>query len=134
MVRKTQDGGVMPIDFTGFAFPKGMPQSGERVIKKRQIKAAESKIRKQVIARDQHRCFFPGCKVKAVEKHHQVYRSKGGAFTPTNLVSGCSLHHRWVHDGLIRLHGNPENPPLRVVLTALGRDAKIHIQRKSETQ
>lgn len=120
----------MAIDWTGFAFGKGMPRSGEKIIKDRAEKAVELKVRKKVDKRDGHRCFFPNCKKTAHHKHHQVYRSHQGKWTTDNIVSGCTEHHRWVHDGLIELHGNPDKPPLKVVRTSLGKQAKIRIPER----
>lgn len=120
----------MAVDYTGFKFGKGMPKSGEQILKGRAAKAVELKVRKKVDLRDGHRCFFPNCKKTATHKHHQVYRSRLGTWTTENIVSGCTAHHRWVHDGLIELHGNPDKPPLKVVLTTLGRKAKIRIPER----
>lgn len=66
----------------------------------------------------------------AKHKHHTVYRSRGGSWDTKQIVSACPLHHRWIHDGLIELHGNPDKPPMRVLLTALGRAAKMSISQR----
>lgn len=121
----------MPIDYTDFAFGKGMPRSGEKVIKGRAAQKVERKVRQAVNARDKHRCFFPGCKVSASHKHHTVYRSRGGSWDTKKIVSGCPVHHRWIHDGLIELHGNPDKPPMQVRLTTLGRKAKLHLPARN---
>ena len=117
----------MAIDYTGFLFGKGMPREVERLKKQRAEKATELRVRRKVNARDKHRCFFPKCQEQAFHKHHKVYRSQGGKWETENIVSGCSLHHRWVHKGLIRLVGNPDTPPLAIELTTLGRAAKIRV-------
>ena len=111
----------MAIDYTGFAFGKGAPRSVSKLVKTRAAKAQETKVRKQVNARDGYRCVMPGCKARATHKHHTVYRSRGGAWDTKQVVSACPLHHRWIHDGLIELRGNPDKPPMKVRLTALGQ-------------
>jgi len=124
----------MPIDYFNdqvFAFPKGTPKSVVKLKKDRAAKATEVKVRKKVNARDKHRCFWPRCQEVAFHKHHKVYRSKGGKWETENIVSGCTLHHRWVHDGLIRLFGNPDVAPIEVELTKLGRDARIRIPQRA---
>jgi hypothetical protein len=102
----------MTIDWSLFRFGKGTPRSVVKIAKDRAAKAQETRTRKKVDKRDKHRCFYPNCRVPACHKHHQIYRSKGGTWTADNIVSGCNKHHRWVHDGLIRLVGNPDKPPL----------------------
>jgi hypothetical protein len=114
-------------DTSIFKFAKPAPRSVVKIVKDRAAKAQETRTRKKVDKRDKHRCFYPNCRIPACHKHHQIYRSKGGTWTADNIVSGCNKHHRWVHDGLIRLVGNPDKPPLGVELTKLGREAKIHI-------
>lgn len=91
----------------------------------------ERQVRAKVNARDKHRCVLPGCMASASHKHHVVYRSRGGAWDTKHIVSACPLHHRWIHDGLITLHGNPDKPQLMVELTAIGRKAKIRIQKRT---
>jgi hypothetical protein len=121
----------LTIDYTGFAHPKGKPRSVEKLEKQRSLKAQETRTRKKVDTRDQHRCFWPGCHERAVQKHHQVYRSHGGTWETDNVISGCARHHRWVHDGLIRLIGNPDKPPLEIAVTTLGREVKIRVPKSS---
>jgi 5-methylcytosine-specific restriction endonuclease McrA len=123
----------MPLNdfYASCAFPKGTPQSVVKLKKAREEKATERKVRAKVNARDKHRCFWPTCKETAFHKHHKVYRSLGGKWETENIVSGCTTHHRWVHDGLIRLVGNPDKPPLEIELTRLGREAKIRVPKEA---
>lgn len=121
----------MAIDYSVFKFGKGAPRSAVKLQKQCAGKATERKVREKVNARDKHRCFWPGCKETAFHKHHKVYRSKGGKWETENIVSGCGLHHRWVHDGLIRLIGNPDKPPLEIELTTLGRESRLRLPRKA---
>ncbi len=119
----------MPIDYTGFGFPKGPPRSVRKLEQQRKAKATEARVRKQVNVRDKHRCLWAGCRAPAHHKHHQVYRSRGGATASENLVSVCATNHRWVHDGLIRLVGNPDKGRVVVIITALGKAARIRLPR-----
>src|SRR5262245_20312779 len=84
------------------------PQSVERLEKRRALKTMENRTRRAVNKRDKHVCFWPTCREVAFHKHHKVYRSKGGKWETENIVSGCATHHRWIHDKLIRLIGNPD--------------------------
>lgn len=115
----------------GLLFPKTTPRSVVKLKKARALKATETRVRKKVNKRDKHRCFWPNCREKAYHKHHKVYRSHGGKWESENVVSGCGQHHKWVHDGLIRLIGNPDVAPVEVELTTLGREARIRIPRRA---
>ncbi len=116
---------------SGLLFPKGVPRSVVKLKQRRDAKAVEVTVRRKVNNRDKHRCFWTGCREVAFHKHHKVYRSRGGKWETENIVSGCAQHHRWVHDGLIRLIGNPDVAPVDVELTALGRDARIRIPKRA---
>lgn len=112
-----------------FKFPKGAPRAAEQLDKKRTAAKQERRTRKAVNARDRHRCFFPSCKDTAFHKHHKVYKSAGGQWETDNIVSGCALHHKWVHAKLIRLIGNPDVAPVEVELTDLGKKARLRIPK-----
>lgn len=117
--------------YANCAIKKGTPRSVEKLAKTRAAEKQERTTRTTVNARDKHRCFWPGCKETAFHKHHKVYRSKGGKWETENIVSGCGVHHKWVHDKLIRLVGNPDVAPVGVELTPLGRAAKIRIPKRA---
>ena len=56
------------------------------------------RIRREVLARDGHRCRAPGCsRTHFLEVHHVVPRSSGGTNHPGNLVVLCSGCHRLWH-------------------------------------
>lgn len=60
-----------------------------------------------VLERDRYHCQVPGCSKRAVEGHHIVYRSRGGADAPENLIAACPTHHRHgVHAGRLRIAGS----------------------------
>ncbi len=57
------------------------------------------KTRREVLARDDHRCQAPGCgRRRFLEVHHVVARSRGGSNAAENLVTLCSGCHRVVHE------------------------------------
>jgi len=57
------------------------------------------RVRREVLARDRHRCRAPGCDhTRFLEVHHVVPRSCGGTNDATNLVTLCSACHRLVHE------------------------------------
>ncbi|MEN8008578.1 MAG: HNH endonuclease, partial [Candidatus Krumholzibacteriota bacterium] len=57
------------------------------------------RVRRQVLARDRHRCQSPGCKrTRFLEVHHIVPRSRGGENDPENLTTLCGSCHRLWHE------------------------------------
>jgi hypothetical protein len=57
------------------------------------------RIRREVLARDRHRCRRKGCNhSRFLEIHHIVPRSRGGTHDPTNLVTLCSNCHQLWHE------------------------------------
>lgn len=57
------------------------------------------RIRREVLARDRHRCRRKGCNhSRFLEIHHIVPRSRGGTHDPANLVTLCSSCHRLWHE------------------------------------
>ena len=113
------------------AFPKSS-RVVERLEKKRAADRLERKVREAVDVRDNHRCFFPQCKVRASDKHHVAARSLGGKWTTRNILSACRKHHDLFKAGLIRVTGNPDNGPVTVTLTALGKAAKIRVPERGQ--
>lgn len=56
------------------------------------------RIRREVLARDRHRCRRKGCNhSRFLEVHHLVPRSQGGTHDPENLVTLCSSCHQLWH-------------------------------------
>jgi hypothetical protein len=63
-------------------------------------------IRRQVLARDHHRCTVPGCRSsKWLEIHHIVPRAAGGGHDPWNLTTLCGAHHGAHHEGRLMIRG-----------------------------
>jgi len=57
------------------------------------------RTRRQVLARDQHRCQAPGCgRTRFLEVHHIVPRRLGGTNKPGNLTTLCGSCHRLWHE------------------------------------
>lgn len=66
------------------------------------------RVRREVMARDRHRCQSPGCeRTRFLEVHHIIPRSHGGGNTIENLVTLCGSCHRLWHErggkGLARI-------------------------------
>ena len=57
------------------------------------------RVRREVLARDQHRCQAPGCgRTRFLEVHHIVARRKGGSNKADNLMTLCATCHRLYHE------------------------------------
>ena len=57
------------------------------------------KTRRQVLARDRHRCQKPGCEnTRYLEIHHLVARSSGGTNEIANLTTLCRSCHQLLHE------------------------------------
>ena len=65
------------------------------------------RVRREVTARDHHRCQSPGChRTRFLEVHHIQARHQGGTNHPENLTTLCSTCHRLWHerDGRVPAH------------------------------
>lgn len=74
------------------------------------------RVRREVLARDRHRCRRKGCgHAHFLEIHHIVPRSLGGSNRPDNLVTLCSACHRLWHEKKISsgefLESAPKHDP-----------------------
>jgi 5-methylcytosine-specific restriction endonuclease McrA len=57
------------------------------------------RVRREVLARDQHRCQAPGCgRTRFLEVHHIVSRQQGGSNKAENLTTLCASCHRLWHE------------------------------------
>ena len=57
------------------------------------------RLRREVLARDRHRCQAPGCRRRRfLEVHHIKPRARGGAHEPANLITLCAPCHRLWHE------------------------------------
>lgn len=92
-------------------------QEGDRVA--REVFAAR---REQAYRRDLGRCRAFGVALKLVsddplklaawwetaQPHHKNYRSRGGTDDVSNLITLSPKAHKWIHDGRIRVFGEPD--------------------------
>jgi 5-methylcytosine-specific restriction endonuclease McrA len=61
------------------------------------------RTRREVLARDKHRCQAPGCRrTRFIEVHHSTPRSQGGTNHANNLITLCGSCHRLWHEKGIR--------------------------------
>ena len=57
------------------------------------------RTRREVMARDHHRCRAPGCdRTRFLEVHHLQSRTNGGTNNPANLITLCAACHRLWHE------------------------------------
>lgn len=117
----------------GLLFPKQSPRVVDRIHRKAELAKEERACRLAVDARDKRRCFYPGCKAVASDKHHIVASSVRGQrrWRTDDILSACREHHGYFKAGLIRVEGNPDKGPVRVFLTALGVEAGLRIRKET---
>ena len=66
------------------------------------------RVRREVLARDKHRCQAPGCgRTRFLEVHHIVSRQQGGGNQAENLTTLCACCHRLWHEKRIRVRETP---------------------------
>jgi len=64
------------------------------------------RIRRQVLARDHHRCTVAGCRsARNLDLHHIVYQGDGGGHELWNITAVCAGHHKQLHDGALTIRG-----------------------------
>jgi uncharacterized protein DUF222 len=69
-------------------------------------KTITPRLRRQVFARDRHRCTVPGCRsARNLDIHHVQFRSHGGSHEIWNITIQCSAHHALLHEGKLRVWG-----------------------------
>jgi len=72
------------------------------------VKTVSPRLRRQVLARDHHRCVVSGCRnARNIEVHHVEFRSRGGSNKMSNLITMCTGHHTLLHEGRIVVTGKP---------------------------
>jgi len=73
---------------------------------KRNTSTIPPRIRREILARDRHRCRRKGCNhTRFLDIHHIVPRAEGGTNDPRNLVTLCRACHRLWHEGKGNLSG-----------------------------
>ncbi len=84
-------------DSTTFTIATG-PDGRPRLVEKAH-KSVSRTLRREVAARDQGHCRFPGCDlVGRFQVHHIVHQEHGGPHQLDNLITLCAFHHRVVHE------------------------------------
>jgi uncharacterized protein DUF222 len=69
-------------------------------------KTITPRLRRQVFARDHHRCTVPGCRsARNLDVHHVQFQSHGGPNQIRNITVLCSAHHAYLHEGKLRISG-----------------------------
>jgi uncharacterized protein DUF222 len=69
-------------------------------------KTITPRLRRQVFARDHHRCTVPGCRSgRNLDIHHVHFQSHGGSHAIWNVTLQCSAHHALIHEGKLRVSG-----------------------------
>ena len=86
--------------------PKPIPRVIAKVWKTRDLAKLERDCRAEVRRRDHGKCQRPGCKASAVHCHHIKFRSRGGRWVSSNIVSLCVDCHKLVHARLITISGD----------------------------
>lgn len=67
-------------------------------------------LRRLIARRDKQCCRFPGCgNRRFLHVHHIVHEARGGPTDARNCILLCTFHHRAVHEGAWRVHGNAQN-------------------------
>jgi nucleoside-diphosphate-sugar epimerase len=65
----------------------------------RKTRTIPGAMKRAMLRRDRQTCRFPGCTNRLfLEGHHIEHWANGGETGLRNLVSTCSLHHRYVHE------------------------------------
>jgi len=66
----------------------------------RKTRAIPTALRRAVLARDGHRCTYPGCHLRdGLQVHHARHWANLGPTDIANLLTTCWRHHRLVHEG-----------------------------------
>jgi len=72
----------------------------------RKTRKVSSRLWRILLERDKH-CRFPGCnRTGRLQAHHIQHWARGGATTPSNLLTVCRAHHWTVHEGGYRVRGD----------------------------
>jgi len=68
-------------------------------------------LRREVLARDHHRCRVTGCRSsRNIDLHHLTPRAAGGKHTNENLLTICESHHIANHEGALIIAGTASDP------------------------
>ena len=99
------------MDTTGLLHPKPEPRARVKARAKRRQSKADAAVYAAVDARDGGRCRV--CMQPGTERHHIVFRSRGGATSEANVLLLDADCHRAVHARRLVIHGRDANARLR---------------------
>lgn len=75
------------------------------------------RMRRQVFARDHHKCIVPGCRVsRGLDIHHLQHQEHGGRHVLSNMGLLCFVHHILHHEGTLSITGTPGRLTFRRIL------------------
>jgi hypothetical protein len=75
------------------------------------------RMRRQVFARDHHRCIVPGCRAsRCLDVHHLKHLEDGGTHEMSNLGLLCFAHHTLHHEGKLAIISEPGKLTFRRIL------------------
>jgi hypothetical protein len=110
--------------------PNAQPRPRPRVLDKRdeqrELSALEARVRHAVQERDQYQCRCCGRK-EALHLHHLTYRSRGGKWETSNIVTLDAICHALLHARQLWILGKNADRRLtfeideRVVIHVFGR-------------
>jgi hypothetical protein len=109
--RGWQDGGGVTVEMTPAALARAQCDAEHlgRVDAPTPTRARQTvppALRRQILARDHHRCAFPGCSSHTnLDIHHIDPVENGGPTVPWNLTTLCESHHIANHEGAVRIAG-----------------------------
>jgi predicted restriction endonuclease len=95
----------MGIDTSMLKYGKPAPRVVEKRQKRLTAAERERECREEVWRLYGRHCCVPGCREKATEQHHIVYRSRSIRlkYEPTNRAPLCGAHHQLLHAGKITI-------------------------------
>jgi hypothetical protein len=113
--RGTQDGAGIVVDVDAATVQRVLCDAeflGEATAESpsRMTASVTPRIRRQVLARDHHRCAVPGCRnSRFVTIHHLWWQCLGGGHKTSNLTCLCQAHHDMLHHGRLVIQGEVPN-------------------------
>jgi hypothetical protein len=110
--RGTQDGAGIEVDVDAATIARALCDAEilgdvSATMPARTTTTVTPRTRKQVFARDHHRCAVAGCRnARYLQIHHIEFQSNGGGHEIANLISLCTAHHDLLHHGKLVIRGS----------------------------
>jgi hypothetical protein len=109
--------------------------SAVRVGDQRRSQTIPIALRRAIERRDRSCCRFPACTNRRhLHVHHIVFRSRGGPTNEANRVLLCPYHHRAVHEGGWRVHGDARQSRQLIFLHPRGRRMHEYVESPTATR